>query len=152
LVLLACGLGLGYARHAPGTFGTLLGLPLAWAMGLLPWWWQVGAIVLICAAGIPLCTYAARRLNAKDPGAIVFDEIASLPITFFLVSLSRPAGELAAVLAAGFVLHRLFDITKPPPARQLERLPTGLGIMADDWSAGIYSCLVLHGLLWAIGW
>lgn len=152
LVFLACGLGLGYARFAPGTVGTLLGLPLAWAIGLLPWWGQVPLIAAICAVGVPLCTYAARRLNAKDPGAIVFDEIASLPITFFLVPLSRPLGELAAILAAGFVLHRVFDISKPPPAKRLERLPRGLGIMADDWSAGVYSCLVLHALVWLVGW
>ena len=48
------------------------------------------------------------------------------------------------VALAGFLLHRLFDITKPPPARQLESLPTGLGIMADDWAAGIYANLSLR--------
>lgn len=152
LVFLACGLGLGYVRFAPGTVGTLLGLPLALAMGLLPWWGQLPLIAAICLAGIPLCTYAAQRLNAKDPGAIVFDEIASLPITFFLVSFARPAAELTAVLAAGFILHRIFDIAKPPPARRLEKLPRGLGIMADDWSAGAYSCLLLHALLWVMEW
>ncbi|HEV3004666.1 MAG TPA: phosphatidylglycerophosphatase A, partial [Pirellulales bacterium] len=51
-----------------------------------------------------------------------------------------------SVVAAGFVLHRLFDITKPPPARALERLPSGLGIMADDWIAGMYANLTLHVL------
>jgi phosphatidylglycerophosphatase A len=81
--------------------------------------------------------------NVKDPGCIVLDEIASLPITFFLVPMNS-----WIVVAAGFALHRLFDISKPPPARQLERLPEGLGIMADDWAAGVYSNLVLHALIY----
>ena len=75
---------------------------------------------------------------------MVFDEIASLPITFFAVSFER-----WEVIVLGFVLFRLFDILKPPPARQLEQLPDGLGIMADDWMAGIYSNLVLHAILWS---
>ena len=69
-----------------------------------------------------------------------------MPITFFLVApqhLTRPE-----IVLAGFVLNRIFDIIKPSPARNFEKLPDGLGIMADDWIAGIYSCLVLHLLLW----
>lgn len=143
-VALATGLGVGLIPWAPGTFGTLLGVPLAWAIGRLPSiGLQVAVIVAICVAGIPICTSAARRLKAKDPGAIVLDEIASLPMTFFLVPLD------ATTIVAGFLLHRIFDISKPPPARQLERLPEGLGIMADDWIAGIYSNVALRLLLWS---
>ena len=92
----------------------------------------VAMIAVICTASIPVCTRATRALGGKkDPGAIVLDEIASLPITFFLVEMTS-----ASVVVAGFALHRLFDITKPPPARQFERLPDGLGVMADDWAAG----------------
>ena len=150
-VILATGIWLGRIPWAPGTLGTLLGLPLAWSISFIPAvWLQVIVIGVICLAGIPICTIAARQLGGlKDPGCIVLDEIASLPITFFLVPreiLQRPW-----VLIVGFALHRLFDITKPPPARQLERLPTGLGIMADDWAAGVYSCLALHAILWT-GW
>ena len=150
-VVLATGLWLGRSPIMPGTVGAILGLPLAWGIKSIPSIpLQVILIAAICAAGIPICTVAARQLGGlKDPGCIVLDEIASLPITFFLVPLAdmhRPW-----VLVAGFVLHRIIDITKPPPAPQLERLPDGLGIMADDWSAGIYSCLALHAILWA-GW
>jgi phosphatidylglycerophosphatase A len=128
----------------PGTFGTLWGLPLAWGIGFLPIWARVIAILAICSLGIPICTAAVRKLGGrKDPGCVVFDEIASVPITLFLAPVEQPS-----VLVAGFLLFRLFDITKPPPARQLERLPEGLGVMADDWAAGVYSCLALHGLLW----
>jgi phosphatidylglycerophosphatase A len=56
------------------------------------------------------------------------------------------------IVVAGFLLQRLFDNTKPPPARQLERLPEGLGIMADDWAAGVYSNLTLQLLVWLNPW
>ncbi len=150
-VVIATGFWFGRAPFAPGTVGAVWGLPLAWCIGFLP---NIGlqavVIIVLCIAGIPICTIAARQLDGlKDPGCIVLDEIASLPITFFLVphdTLIRPL-----VLIIGFALHRLFDITKPPPARQLELLPEGLGIMADDWAAGVYSCLALHAILWT-GW
>jgi phosphatidylglycerophosphatase A len=150
-VIVATGFWFGRSPIAPGTVGAVWGLPLAWGISFLPnAWLQAAVIVVICVVGVPICTIAARRLGGqKDPQQIVLDEIASLPITFFLV----PHATLAnpAVLFIGFTLHRLFDITKPPPARQLEYLPTGLGIMADDWAAGVYSGLALHAILWA-GW
>ena len=120
-VWLATGLGVGFVPVAPGTVGAIWGLPLAWAIGVVGQTsvsLQVVAIVVICAASIPVCTRAVRAMGGKkDPGAIVLDEIASLPITFFLVEMNT-----AIVVVAGFALHRLFDITKPPPARQFERL------------------------------
>ncbi|HEY2759789.1 MAG TPA: phosphatidylglycerophosphatase A [Pirellulales bacterium] len=148
VVVIATGFWAGRIPWAPGTFGALWGLPLAWGISWIPGaWLQAVAIIAICLTGIPICTVAARVLGGlKDPGCIVLDEIASLPITFF--ALPRSQIERPIVLLIGFALHRLFDITKPPPARQLERLPEGLGIMADDWIAGIYSCIVLH-TLWA---
>ncbi|MBL8829139.1 MAG: phosphatidylglycerophosphatase A [Planctomycetaceae bacterium] len=150
-VFIATGCGLGRIPFAPGTFGTLGGIPLAWAIGKLPGQaWQALAVLAVCAVGIPICTRAVRALGrGKDPGSIVWDEIASLPITYWGLPLDD-----GRVIVAGFVLHRLFDITKPPPARQLERLPDGLGIMADDWIAGLYShvalrLIVLTGVLGA---
>jgi phosphatidylglycerophosphatase A len=150
-VVLATGFWVGRIPFAPGTFGAIWGLPLVW--GLSFWenpWIQVAAISAMFVAAVPVCTIAARQLGGKkDPGAIVLDEIVSMPVTFFLVP--RELLELPLVLLLGFALHRLFDITKPPPVRQLERLPTGLGIMADDIAAGIYSCLALHLILFT-GW
>lgn len=144
-VWLATGGWVGFLPVAPGTCGALLGLVLAWGLSYLLVGWQIGITVALCLAGIPLCTAAARRLGGKkDPGSIVWDEIASLPITFFFNPLTT-----WQVALAGFLLHRLCDISKPPPARQLEALPEGLGIMADDWIAAVYANLLLRLL---IGW
>ena len=82
--------------------------------------------------GIPLCTAAGRALGGKkDNQAIIWDEIVTMPIVFLLVPLTN-----WKIALAGFLLHRLFDITKPPPAGQLEQLPDGLGVMADDLDGG----------------
>jgi phosphatidylglycerophosphatase A len=148
-VILATGFWTGRIPWAPGTWGALVGLPLAWAIHRIASpWLQIAVTAIICIVGVPICTAAVRRMGGrKDPGSIVLDEIASMPIVFFFVPnavMSRPI-----ILAVGFVLHRIFDISKPPPARQLERLPTGLGIMADDWAAGAFACLVLHAIHWA---
>jgi phosphatidylglycerophosphatase A len=152
-VWLATGLGVGLVAPAPGTFGAAIwGLPLAWAIGQLPRiGWQIGAIIVANLVGIPLATVAGRVLGGKkDNQAIVWDEIATMPIVFLLVPITN-----WRVAVAGFAAHRLMDISKPPPARQLERLPDGLGVMADDWIAGIYACLLMGAISWGLrsaGW
>ena len=152
-VLLATGFGLGLISRAPGTTGAaLLGLPLAWAIGFLPGIaWQLAAVVALNLIGIPLATAAGRVLGGeKDNQAIVWDEIATVPVVFAFVPLSS-----WPIALVGFALHRLLDITKPPPAGQLERLPEGLGVMADDWMASIYACVLMSALSWldhSAGW
>lgn len=133
-------MGLGLVPWAPGTFGSLLGLPLAWELGHLSFWVQIVAAVAIFLAGIPICQRGAKVLGLKDPGAVVFDEIAAFPVMFLFV----PFHLGTAIL--GFLLFRLFDITKPWPARRLEMLPGGLGIMADDLIAGIYAGVAVWGI------
>lgn len=145
-VLLATGLGLGRIVPAPGTISSAVwGLPLAWAIGQLPGrGWQLAIVVALNLMGVPLATAAGRALGGKkDNQAIVWDEIATVPVVFLLMPL---AGWTTAVV--GFVLHRLLDISKLPPARQLEFLPDGLGVMADDWMASIYAALSMFGLAW----
>lgn len=143
----ATGFAVGFVPFAPGTFGALWGLPLAWGLGHLPAAAEAVAIILIFMVGVPICTAAARHMGGlKDPGSIVLDEIASLPVVFFLLPIEAWNWKLAL---AGFALHRLFDITKPPPARQLERLREGLGIMADDMAAAVYANLALRLLVWS---
>jgi phosphatidylglycerophosphatase A len=104
--------------------------------------WQIAAIVAAILIGIPIATAAGRELGGKkDNQAIIWDEIATTPIVFLLVPLTS-----WKVAVVGFLAHRLFDITKPPPARQLESLPDGLGVMADDCVAGIYGCFLMAAL------
>src|SRR5690606_18452281 len=88
-VWLATGLGVGLRLPAPGTFGALWGLPLAWVVGQTgPWWAQLLAIALLLLMGVPLTHRAASDLGgAKDPGCIVWDEIATVPLVFMLVPL-----------------------------------------------------------------
>ncbi|HEY2147744.1 MAG TPA: phosphatidylglycerophosphatase A [Pirellulales bacterium] len=148
-VFVATGFWAGRIPWAPGTWGAAEGLALAWGLSFLPdVWLQAAVIIALNLVGVPLCTAAARRFGGvKDPSAVVWDEIATVPIAFFLIP--DAVVRQSIILAAGFALHRLFDITKPPPARQLERLPDGLGIMADDWAAGALACLAMHALHWA---
>ena len=157
-VILATGLGAGFSPIMPGTVGSIWGVPLAWALGQIPTLLpglgygpalvlQAVAIVVLCLVGIPLCTAAGKQFGRKDPGAVVWDEIAAMPIVYFLV----PHEKLSSpwVLLAGFVLFRIFDITKLPPIKKLEALPKGLGVMADDWLAAVYAAIVMQILLWA---
>lgn len=142
-VWLATGLGIGRYVPAPGTYGAAWGSLLAWGIGYMPGaGWQLAAITALLLVGVPLCTIAGRALGqGKDPGAIVWDEIASVPIVFLLVPITN-----WRVAAAGFFFHRLMDTTKPPPARQLEQLPEGWGVMADDVAAGAYASAALYAL------
>jgi phosphatidylglycerophosphatase A len=148
-VVLGTGLGVGMVPKAPGTFGTLWGLPLTWAILQLPGLaWQLGTVAVLCAVGVPICGAAARRLGHKDPGSVVWDELAALPIVFLgrtIPDLSRPT-----IVVTGFLLFRALDISKLPPGRQLERLPGGWGIMADDIAAAVYSWLLLNLLIWLL--
>ena len=106
---------------------------------------EVGIVVGICLAGIPVCSRAAALMGRKDPGAIVLDEVASMPLALLAVP---PFARTPQLLAVAFVLLRIFDIGKPFPCRQLERLPAGLGIMADDWAAAAWTAVCLAIARW----
>ncbi|NBW86588.1 MAG: phosphatidylglycerophosphatase A [Planctomycetia bacterium] len=154
VLLATCG-GLGRVPFAPGTFGAAAGLPLALAgaaiasrlAGAAPWARPFEAVLVaaVCLLGVPICTRAARRLGGKDPGCVVFDELASMPLALLVVP---PTQRTPLVLAGAFVLLRIFDIAKPFPCRHLERLPGGLGIMADDWAAAAWTAACLAAALW----
>jgi len=140
VVFVALGCGLGLVPFAPGTFGSLAGPLLAWGIQQLPHWAQWLAPLVCFLVGVPICGIAARGLGLKDPGSVVFDEIAAFSVVFLAVPVNMKTG------AFGFALFRIFDIAKPWPARQLERLPGGWGIMADDFAAAAYA----GGILWLI--
>ncbi len=141
-LLIATGLGTGYAPVASGTFGSLPGLVLVWLLWNLagPWAVAVGLIVVV-ALGFWASAKAEDDFGRKDPGEVVIDEVAGQ-----MVSLLFLAPDVTT-LAAGFFLFRLFDVWKPFPARRLEQLPGASGIMIDDLVAGLYANLALRVLL-----
>lgn len=147
-LLVATGFGAGYGPVAPGTWGSLPGLALAWGLTRAcgPWAVAAGAS-LIAAVGVWAAGRAESLIGEKDPGRVVVDEIAGQMVTLCFLP---PTG---SALVAGFLLFRALDVLKPWPARRLEGLPGGSGIMADDLMAGLYANLLLHGLaLWRPSW
>jgi len=144
--LVATFFGAGRLRPGPGTWGSAAAL-LIWAMVArwtpVPFQWVVlvGLALLTIATGIPAATRFARALQVKDPPSVVIDEVAGQWITMLFVPVSW------RTLLVGFILFRAFDILKPPPVRQLERLPEGTGIVMDDIAAGLYAQLVMQLVL-----
>lgn len=139
---LAVGFGLGLAPKAPGTFGTLAGFLLLPLWLMTPAWGYVALTVLASLAGIYICGKTADDMGTHDHGAIVWDEVVGLLITFFLVPIS------AVSVVLGFVLFRIFDILKPWPISWLDKqVSGGLGIMLDDIVAGLLACVSLHLIL-----
>jgi phosphatidylglycerophosphatase A len=144
LAIATC-LGLGYAPFAPGTFGSLAGLAL-WAVLPGSPLVQTLAIVVSFAAGAWAGAAAERHFRATDPGPVVIDEVMGMLVTLFLVRVAWPGAVL------GFLWFRVFDVVKPFPANRLERLPGGIGIMADDAMAAVYANLALRATLVVGGW
>lgn len=136
--LFGSGLGLGLVPWAPGTFGTLGGVAVAWALPSDP------ALVAAAAVVFVLGLILAARLKGEDPGWFVLDEIAA----YLLVPIGLGRGWL--VWGGAFVFFRLFDISKPWPIRHLERVPGGWGVMLDDLLAAFYAHAALRLTLWLV--
>ena len=134
--------GLGNAPFAPGIFGTLGGVALAalaaftWPELYLPL--VIAAVVIVSLGCAAAGGWAERTYGRKDPGAFVADEVAG-----YLVAAAWVSAPGWNHLLAAFVLFRVFDIVKPPPAKRLEKLPKGWGIVVDDLVAGAYALVVL---------
>jgi phosphatidylglycerophosphatase A len=145
---IATGLGSGLVPWAPGTAGSAVAVGLFWVTTRFGVNWLPAAVFgVLVLAGFWSAGAAARRLGQKDPGAIVIDEFAGQFLALLALPHSWP------VLAVGFVLFRLFDVVKPPPARRFEALPGATGIMTDDLVAGLYANLLMQmALRLAPGW
>ena len=143
-LVIATALGAGYAPIAPGTFGSAVGLLLWLALPKLLWL-QFLAIVAVSCAGAWSGFVAEAHFREQDPGQVVVDEVAGMMVTLLL----NPAAS-AGWLVAAFVLFRASDIVKPFPVNRLERLPGGIGIMADDLAAGVYANLALRLSMWIV--
>jgi phosphatidylglycerophosphatase A len=129
---------LGEMPLAPGTWGSLGGMLLYLALGLRTTWVHVGVFAAVTLVGFLVAGRAEAVFGTKDPKPVVIDEVAGIFLVFFGLKLTWP------VIVSGFVLYRLFDILKPPPARRLERLGGSAGIMLDDLLCGLYAQAVLR--------
>ena len=193
---IATGLGAGYLKPAPGTWGSLVGLIVAVISHPFTWFLvfgrglilgigkdapllsgSLGMLVLLVPSvavwlvlgylGVQTSSQVAAYSGVKDPQYVVIDEISGVQLALILglFPVTAPTTFLSAAdaqtfalytgmsivnwkyLLAGFLLFRLFDISKPFPCRRLEKLPGGWGIMADDWMAGFYAAVCLRLIL-----
>ncbi len=139
--LIATWFGCGYAPVAPGTAGSLAAVAIAMVLnvwfGIQPYWFGILALALLWP-GIWSADVVARQAGKKDPGLVVVDEVIGQWVTIAGAARLNWKSWLAA-----FLLFRLFDIWKPLPVRQLERLPGGTGIVADDVMAGVYGAIAI---------
>jgi phosphatidylglycerophosphatase A len=143
-LLIGTGFGSGFLRPAPGTWGSVVGFAYFYALTKC----APVAAVSITAAVIILAVWSseesARLLAKKDPGEVVIDEIAAIPLAAWPLALA-PVTWWWWLLT--FILWRIADIVKPPPARQFERLPGGWGIVTDDLMSALYVGVVVWGAL-----
>ncbi|MEI9814549.1 MAG: phosphatidylglycerophosphatase A [Acidobacteriota bacterium] len=137
----------GYFPKGPGTAGSIGALIVAWPLVHYHGWPPLAFAGLAAAALLPAIWAAgrmARDTGLKDPQTVVVDEVVGQWIALAgAPGLDRWSGWVAA-----FVFFRLFDIYKPPPVRQLEKVPGGAGIVLDDVMAGVYAALVLASSQW----
>ncbi len=139
--LVATALGAGFSPVAPGTAGTAVAVPLAWALARLPGWVFFAAIAAVTVIGTWAASAFCRATGTHDDQRIVIDEVAGYLLTL------APVGKSWAHLALAFVLFRLFDIWKPPPVRWIDdHVAGGFGVIADDLAAGVYAAIVLFAL------
>jgi phosphatidylglycerophosphatase A len=134
--------GCGYFPWGPGTAGSLAGLVIAVILERYLGLGRPALLVLIAVLLWPAIwasTRTARLLNREDPGLVVVDEVLGQWVT-----LLGAAGRNWKVFVTGFILFRLFDIWKPWPVRNFEKLPDGTGIVMDDLAAGLYAALILY--------
>lgn len=141
-LLLATWFGCGYWPWGPGTAGSLAAVAIVALLHFYAGYGRLVLLVLIAVLLVPsiwASTQTARLLNRKDPGSVVIDEVLGQWLTLL--------GATALnwkTLVAGFILFRVFDIWKPWPVRNFEKLPEGTGIVVDDLAAGVYGALILY--------
>jgi phosphatidylglycerophosphatase A len=140
---LTTGLALGYAPVAPGTFGSAGAVGLyALAASTLPTPYCVFGVMTLVAiffgiVCVRLGPFTEKAFGKKDPSQCTADEWAGQAVTMLALPMVGPGAWITCLV--GFGMFRLFDITKPPPVRQLEKLPQGWGVLVDDLAAGLYA-------------
>jgi phosphatidylglycerophosphatase A len=141
LFVATCGY-LGYVPVAPGTFGSALGLAVFFAVrstGSTAV--ELSVIAILFAVGLWCGTVAEHHFGGIDPGPVVLDEVLGMLVTLALL----PVNMAGAIV--GFLVFRVLDVLKPWPSARFEKLPGGLGVMADDALAAVYGNLLMRGLI-----
>ncbi len=131
---------LGCSPFAPGTVGTLGGVLIAWLLRDTQWFplWALVACLVLYAIAQPLGDWSERYAGKKDPGIFVVDEVIG-----YLITIAWMRGPSLIALAVAFFVFRFFDIVKPPPARAMEKIKGGHGIILDDVVAGFWGLLIV---------
>lgn len=135
--LFATGFGAGLAPVTPGTLGTLVGVGICLICWPFPWLLRLLVVIAILGFSIYVAGLAEKIYHVKDDQRIVIDEIAGFQVTMLPVTIT------GLHLLVGFVLFRIFDILKPFPLRDLQKMSGGLGIVLDDAAAGIYAGVLM---------
>lgn len=146
---------LGCSPFAPGTVGTLGGVLVAWLLKDTAWFplWVLVACLVFYAVSQPLGDWSEKYAGKKDPGIFVVDEVIG-----YLITVAWMRGPSLLALVVAFFVFRLFDIWKPGPARAMEKIPGGHGILLDDIVAGFFGLafvmvparLLLHQYAWTV--
>ena len=140
---LALGFGAGLSKKAPGTLGTLVGIPIYLLISSYSFSIQMMMALLFTIVGIFICNQTAQALKVKDPSAIVWDEISSF---FLMLVIAHPLLNPLKIFEL-FVLFRIFDIWKPFPINYLDKhVGGGLGIMLDDYVAAFFALLIYFSI------
>ena len=133
--------GAGCSPKAPGTIGTIVFLPVVLLFSTISLFYSILFFIGLCLLAVWAAARCAALVNEKDPKFVVIDEGAGIYLTF--LGIQSPN---FYELIIGFILFRVFDIFKPPPVSNAENLPGGIGIVADDLVAGLYSCAGLFAI------
>jgi phosphatidylglycerophosphatase A len=140
-VLLATSGGAGYAPIAPGTAGSAVGVVIYLLTCKLSAVVQIALVAVVSIVGVWAAEEGARHFQREDPGQVVIDEVAGQLLTLLLTGV----GWIGAIV--GFFIFRVLDVIKPFPARRLEHLHGGLGIMADDLMVALYGNILVRVLI-----
>ena len=141
--ILATGFGSGLSPFAPGTMGTLVGIPVCLVCLPLTWPARLFFVIILSALAIFISGRAETLYLRKDDQRIVIDEIVGFQVAMLPVAIT------GLNICAAFALFRLFDILKPFPVNKLQDLPGGLGVVIDDVGAGIYAGVIMFALNYA---
>lgn len=130
--------GVGYLPFAPGTWGSLVGAATFWFIAPVSLWILVPLVVILFFTGTWSSTVIEKITDSVDPGLIIVDEF----VAMWIVLMTIPQTFVHYLFA--FVLFRIFDVMKPPPASQLQLVSNGWGVMLDDVAAGLYSIIIMQ--------